>query len=83
MDTSKYAWSAILTEEHTTIIDGKTVTHQHPITYGSGLFQGNHLNWDVLTKKAYALYIWQLSCLLIWQILVSLYKVTIFLFGRY
>ena len=50
----------MLTQEHTTFINGKTVTHQHPITHVSGLFQGNHLNWAALTKEAYAIYIWQL-----------------------
>ena len=30
--------TSILTQEHATGIDGKTVTHQHPITYVSGLF---------------------------------------------
>ena len=28
----------------------------HPITYVSGLFKGSQLNWAVLTKEAYAIY---------------------------
>ena len=36
MDASKYTWSAVLIQEHTTVIDGKTFVGQHPITYVSG-----------------------------------------------
>ena len=43
MDASKYAWSAELMQECTSITDGKTLKHQHPITYISVLFQGNTL----------------------------------------
>ena len=32
-DTSRYAWSSVLTQELVTVIDGKTLVHQHPITY--------------------------------------------------
>ena len=28
----------------------------HPITYMSGLFRGNQINWACLTKEAYAIY---------------------------
>ena len=45
------------TIEHTTVIDCKTVTHQYPITYVSGLFQGSQLNWAPLTKEAYEIYL--------------------------
>ena len=55
-DASMYVWSAVLTQEYTTSIDGKTGSHQLLITYVSGLFQGSQLNWDVLTKEAYAIY---------------------------
>ena len=34
----------------------KTVIH-HPVTYISGLFRGSQLNWAVLTKEAYAIYL--------------------------
>ena len=45
-DVPKYAWPAMLTQKHTTIIDGKMVSHQHQINhlYISGLFQGSQLN---------------------------------------
>ena len=56
MDASRFAWSAILTQENNTVIDGKTITHQHPITVASGLFQGRQLNWTALTKEAYTIY---------------------------
>ena len=44
MDASKYAWSTMLIEEHTTAIEGKTLVHQYPITFISGLFWGSQLN---------------------------------------
>ena len=37
-DASKYAWSCVLTQEYTHIIDGKEKKILHPITYMSGLF---------------------------------------------
>ena len=40
----------------TTITDGKTSKHQHPITWVSGLFQGSQWNVTTLTKKAYVIY---------------------------
>ena len=40
-DSSKYIWSAVLTQEYTSIIDSKTLKDQHPITYVRGLFQGS------------------------------------------
>ena len=46
----------MLTQEHNTSIDGKVVSHQHPITYISGLFQVSELNWAALTKMAYVIY---------------------------
>ena len=49
MDTSKYAWSCILTQEYTHEIDSKTVKILHPISY--------QLNWACLTKEAYTIYI--------------------------
>ena len=56
-DASKYAWSCVLTQEYTHIIDGKEKKILHPITYMSGLFRGSQLNWACLTKEAYAIYI--------------------------
>ena len=47
---SKYAWSAMLKQKHTTATDGKTLIHQYPITYVSGLFLRSQLNWATLRK---------------------------------
>ena len=55
-DVSKYAWSCILTQEYTHIIEGKEKKILHPITYMSGLFWGSQVNWACLTKEAYATY---------------------------
>ena len=38
------------------MVEGKTVTMDHPIAYVSGLFRGSQLNWAALTKEAYAIY---------------------------
>ena len=57
MDTNKYEWSCILTQEHTHEIDGKTVKILHPVLYQSGLFKGSQLNWACLIKEAYTIYI--------------------------
>ena len=55
-DTSKYALSAVMSQEHASIINGKTIKHKHPITYISRLFQGSQMNWATLTKEAYVTY---------------------------
>ena len=55
-DTSKYAWSCVLTPEYIHEIDGKTVKILHPISYQLGLFKGSQLNWACLTKEAYTIY---------------------------
>ena len=55
-DASKYGWAGVLTQSHTLIVDGKTVTMDHPVSYVSGLFHGSQLNWAALTKEAYAIY---------------------------
>ena len=55
-DASKYGWAGVLTQVHTTEIEGKTVTTDHPVAYVSGLFRGSQLNWAALTKEAYAIY---------------------------
>ena len=49
-DASKYAWSLVLTQEYTSSIDQKMVSHHHPINYISGLFQGSQLDWTRLMK---------------------------------
>ena len=55
-DTLKYALSAMVTQEYTTVIHCEAVSHQHPITYVSGLFQESQLNWAALKKEAYDIY---------------------------
>ena len=55
-DTSKYAWSTVLSQSHTSILDGKSKTIQYPITYVSRMCHGSHLNRDALTKEAYLIY---------------------------
>ena len=55
-DASKYGWAGVLMQAHTTEIEGKAVTADHPVAYVSGLFRGSQLNWAALTKEAYAIY---------------------------
>ena len=55
-DASKYRWAGVLTQRHTSTINGKEITMNHPVPYVSGLFRGSQLNWATLTKKAYAIY---------------------------
>ena len=55
-DASKYAWAGVLTQPYTEEAEGKVVTTHHPVTYVSELFRGSQLNWAVLTKEAYAIY---------------------------
>ena len=55
-DASKYGWAGVLTQAHTSIVEGKTVTTDHPVAYVSGLFRGSQLNWALLTKEAFAIY---------------------------
>ena len=38
------------------MVEGKTITTDHPVAYVSGLFRGSQLNWAALTKEAYAIY---------------------------
>ena len=55
-DASKFGWAGVLTQSHTTVMDGKSTTTDHPVTFVSGLFRGSQLNWATLTKKAFAIY---------------------------
>ena len=55
-DASKYTWACVLTQEKTHVMEEKEVKILHPITYMSGLFRGNEMNWACLTKEAYAIY---------------------------
>ena len=55
-DASKYTWSVMLTQEYTNNVDEKMVSHQHPLTYVSGLFQDSQLHSAVLMKDMYVIY---------------------------
>ena len=56
-DASKYGWAEVLTQRHTSTVEEKEVTMDHPVLYVSGLFCGSQLNWVALTKEAYAIYL--------------------------
>ena len=51
-DASKYGWAGVLTQEHTSVINGKEVTAKHPVSFVSGMFCGSQLNWAAMTKEA-------------------------------
>ena len=55
-DASKYCWAGVLTQTYTSMVDGKEITMDHPVSYVSGLFHGSQLNWAALMKEAYAIY---------------------------
>ena len=38
------------------MVEGKTVTTDHPVAYVSGLFRGSQSNWAALTKEAFTIY---------------------------
>ena len=52
-DASKYGWAGVLTQEHTSVVDGKEVTTNHPVSFVSGMFQGSQLNCAAMVKEAY------------------------------
>ena len=58
-DANNYAWVFVLTQAYGHQQDGKNITILHLITYMNGLFRGIQLNWAVLTKDAYAIYVCQ------------------------
>ena len=55
-DASKFGWAGVLTQSHTTVIDGRSTTTDHPVTFVSGLFRGSQLNWATLMKEAVDIY---------------------------
>ena len=55
-DTSKFGWAGVLTQKHTADVNGKQIATDQPVTFVSGLFRGSQLNWAVLTKEAFAIY---------------------------
>ena len=74
-DTSKYAWSCVLTQEYTHEIEEKERKVLHPITFMSGLFKGSQLNWAGLTKEAYAIYMSVRKLASIWRMMTLHCKV--------
>ena len=38
------------------VIDGKSVTTDHPVAFVIGSFRGSQINWAALTKEAFAIY---------------------------
>ena len=61
-DASKYGWAGVLTQEHASVVDGKEVTTNHPVSFVSGMFCGSQLNWAAMTKEAYATYMTVKKC---------------------
>ena len=61
-DASKYGWAGVLTQEHTSIVDGEKVTTNHPVAYVSEMFRGSQLNWAAMMKEAYAIYMTVKKC---------------------
>ena len=55
-DASKYGWAGVFTQENTSVIDGKEVIANHPVSFVSGMFHGSQLNWAAMTKEASAIY---------------------------
>ena len=55
-DASKYGWAGVLTQMHTSTVNGKEITMDHPVSYVSGLFHCSQLNWAAIRKEAYTIY---------------------------
>ena len=55
-DASKYGWAGVLKQSYTTVIDGKSVTTDHPVTFVSCLFRGNQIKWAALMKEEFAVH---------------------------
>ena len=55
-DASNYGCTGVLTQSHTTDIDGKSVTTDHPVAFVSGLFRGSQLDWAALMNEVFAIY---------------------------
>ena len=54
-DASKYGWVGVLTQRHTSTVNGNEITMDHPVSYVSDLFHGSQQNWAALTKEPYAI----------------------------
>ena len=50
-DASKYGWAGVLTQEHTSVVDGKEVTTNHLVSFVSGMFWGSQLNWAAMDQR--------------------------------
>ena len=48
--------ASMVGQKHTSTINGKEKTMDHPVSYISGLFCGSQLNWAALTKEAHEIY---------------------------
>ena len=46
----------MLTQEHTSVLNGKETTTKHPVAYISGLFWSSQLTWAAMTKEVYVIY---------------------------
>ena len=55
-NADKFGWAGVLTQLHTTVINVKFTTTDHPVAFVSGLFRCSQLNWASLTKEAFAIY---------------------------
>ena len=44
-DASKYSWAGVLTQLHTTVIDGKSVTTDHPVAFVSECSEAANSTW--------------------------------------
>ena len=55
-DASKYGWAGVLTQEHISVVEGKEVTTNHPVSFVGGMFHGSQWNWAAMTKEVYAIY---------------------------
>ena len=43
-------------KKHTSIVNGKEITMDNPVSYVSGLLRGRQINWAALTKEAHTIY---------------------------
>ena len=55
-EASKYGWAGVLTQRHTSTVNGKEITMDHSMSYVNGFYCNSQLNWAALTKEAYAIY---------------------------
>ena len=53
-DASKYGWTGVNTQEHTSVVDEKEVNANHPGSFFSRLFLW--YSWSAMTKEVYAIY---------------------------